>query len=862
MDKKTVNGFKKKHIIGLIIFISLIILCSGLWINRSSVNNVADSNITLKFHYSRNDDTYDRWKLWVWEDTGAGRDYSFTEADETGAHSYVTVDNKTAAVGYIIHMEEWEKDVAVDRSVDLSEITGGTVDVYLTQGEEEAEIRRGEDVIQGIKVIEAVYNSENGIEIKAFDDIDSFNGVKVYCTTGDEVAVQSVLTKGNQCTIHVEEPLMPIKSYSLVYKGASYVIDMPNIYSTEEFESEYTYAGNDLGANWTKEKTVFKVWAPTADSIKVCLYENGTSGVEDKLEELEMIKGSDGVWAAEKQGDQNGVYYTFKVKVNHKEVEACDPYAHATGINGDRAMVIDLASTNPRGWETDVNPNKGADLTDAIIYELGVRDFSIDSSSGISEQNRGKYLAFTEEGTKNAEGEITGIDYLKSLGVTHIQIMPIQDFGFVDEQNPSYNWGYATKNYNVPEGSYASNPYDGEVRIRETKEMIQALHENGMSVVMDVVYNHVYDASEFCFNQIVPDYFTRINSRGEYSNGSLCGNDTASERSMVRKYIVDSVIYWIEEYHVDGFRFDLAGILDVETVNEIVRRVREIDPSIILYGEGWNMSTISTKPGTKFAIQTSAAQTEGFGYFDDRIRSGIKGKSNDNSAGYITGADNAEQIKRSVKADAGWCDNPQQIINYVSCHDDATLWDKVRICAAGTYEEQIRQNKLASAIILSSQGISFIHAGDELLRTKVDESGKVIYNSFESSDYVNSIKWNSLSEEEIKDLKEYYQGLILFRKEHKALRMNTRDEIAENIEYIDNLPQHVVAYMINGENIEEEVSDWILIVFNPNHYSVEMLLPEGVWNICVNGEKAGLDVIESINGTITLDAISAYMLIQ
>ena len=862
MGEKKVNISSKKYIVGLMMFIVLVIVCHGLWINRSTVSNVADSKITLNFHYSRNDEVYDKWNLWIWEDTGEGRDYSFTDIDETGAHYRVTVDNKTSEVGYIIHTEEWEKDVAVDRCVDLSEIAGGTIDVYLTQGEEETDIKRRKDAIQGIKVIEADYNGEYEIEIKVLDNIESFKGVKVYSTTGDVVTVQSVLNEENKCIIRLEEPLTLTKSYSLGYKGASYVIDMPNIYSTEEFEAEYTYEGNDLGANWTKEKTVFKIWAPTADSIKVCLYENGMRGVEDKLEELEMVKGANGVWTIEKQGDQNGVYYTYKVNVNHTEVETCDPYAHATGINGDRAMVIDLASTNPRGWETDVNPNKGADLTDAIIYELGVRDFSIDSSSGISEQNRGKYLAFTETGTKNAEEEITGIDYLKSLGVTHIQIMPIQDFGFVDEQNPSYNWGYATKNYNVPEGSYASNPYDGEVRIRETKEMIQALHENGMSVVMDVVYNHVYDASEFCFNQIVPDYFTRINSRGEYSNGSLCGNDTASERSMVRKYIVDSVIYWIEEYHVDGFRFDLAGILDVETVNEIVRRVREIDPSIILYGEGWNMSTISTKPGTKFAIQTSAAQTEGFGYFDDRIRSGIKGKSNDNSAGYITGADNAEQIKRSVRADAGWCDNPQQIINYVSCHDDATLWDKVRICAAGTYEEQIRQNKLASAIILSSQGISFIHAGDELLRTKVDESGKVIYNSFESSDYVNSIKWNSLSEEEIKDLKEYYQGLILFRKEHKALRMNTRDEIAENIEYIDNLPQHVVAYMINGENIEEEVSDWILIVFNPNHYSVEMLLPEGVWNICVNGEKAGLDVIESINGTITLDAISAYMLIQ
>ena len=861
MSPKTKSIFSKKYITGLILFTTLVIACCGLWMKCNAKSSVPDGKITLQFHYSRSDDEYDKWNLWIWEDSKEGKDYFFTKSDEAGAYSYVTVDNKVATVGYIIHTEAWEKDVAVDRSIDLSEISGGTIDVYLTQGEEEAEIVKGKDTVQGVKIIEAVYDGEYEIEVKTFDNISSFNEVKVCSTVGGEVAVDSVINEENRYTIYLEEPLMPIQSYSLVYKDASYVVDMPNIYSTEEFEAEYTYTGNDLGANWTREKTVFKVWAPTADSVSVCFYENGTGGADDKAEETEMIKSTAGVWTLEKQGDQNGVYYTYKVKVNHEEVETCDPYARATGVNGDRAMVIDLASTNPEGWETDVNPNKGADLTDAIVYELGVRDFSIDSSSGVSEQNRGKYLAFTETGTKNADGEVTGIDYLKSLGVTHVQIMPIQDFGYVDEQNPSYNWGYATKNFNVPEGAYASDPYNGEVRIRETKQMIQALHNNGMSVVMDVVYNHVYDASEYCFNQIVPDYFTRINSRGEYSNGSLCGNDTASERSMVRKYIVDSVVYWIEEYHVDGFRFDLAGILDVETVNEIVRRVHEIDPSIILYGEGWNMSTIATKHGTKFAVQTSAAQTEGFGYFDDRIRSGIKGNANDNTAGYITGADNAEQIKRSIRADAGWSNNPQQIINYVSCHDDATLWDKVRACADGTYEEQIKQNNLASAIILSSQGISFIHAGDELLRTKVDENGKTVYDSYESPDDVNSIKWGGLSKEEIKNVKEYYQGLIAFRKAHKALRMNTADEITETIQYIDDLPQNVVAYMFDGTDIEGEVSDKILIAFNPNKYPVEIDLPAGVWNVYVNGEQAGTNVIESVSGAITLDAISASMLV-
>lgn len=879
MSNKT-TPMKQKYKIPILTAVFLIIgcaiICGGLYISGSPKKNTddaivgtaentktADNNkITLQFHYSREDEAYDQWSLWIWEDTEEGRDYSFTEIKENEACAYVAVDNKTLEAGYIIHTENWEKDIAVDRSVDLSETAGGIIEIYLTQGVEEAELKTEAAVISSPKVVEAVYDGDHEITVKMSDMTTDFQEPQVHSTMGDIAAIDAILTDEDHYILSMTEPLTATQSYSLVYQGASYIIDMPNIYSTEAFEEQYTYTGNDLGANWTEEKTVFKVWAPTADSVQVCLYENGMSGVDDLLEELEMTRGDAGVWMAEKQGNQNGVYYTYKVQVNHEETEACDPYARAVGVNGDRAMVIDLASTDPEGWDADTNPNQDADVTDAIIYELGVRDFSIDSSSGVSEENRGKYPAFTEKGTQNGEGEVTGIDYLQSLGVTHVQIMPIQDFGYIDEREPAYNWGYGTKNYNVPEGAYSTNPYDGAVRIQETKEMIQAFHENGMSVVMDVVYNHVCDASDYCYNKIVPGYFTRINARGEYSNGSLCGNDTASERSMVRKYIVDSVVYWAEEYHVDGFRFDLAGVLDVETVNEIVKRVKEINPSIILYGEGWNMSTVSTKTGTKFAVQTGAAQTEGFGYFDDRIRTRIKGKSNDNTAGYITGLNNVEEMKLSIRADAGWSNNPRQIINYVSCHDDATLWDKVRTCGAGTHEEQIRQNNLASAIILSSQGISFIHAGDELLRTKVDEEGNVIHNSYESSDYVNSIKWSSLSQEEIKNVKEYYQGLIAFRKAHKALRMNTADEIEENLQYMEDLPENVIAYVINGTAVEGEVSDKILIAYNPNTEPMEIPLPEGEWKICVNGETAGTDAVGIAEGTIVLDEISAYMLVQ
>lgn len=636
-----------------------------------------------------------------------------------------------------------------------------------------------------------------------------------------------------------------------------------NLYSTAEFEEEYTYTGNDLGANWSKEGTEFKLWTPTADAAAVCLYQSGDFGAEDLIEEHPMDRGEKGVWSILVPGDLNGIYYTYKVTADGKETEACDPYAKAVGVNGDRGMVIDLSSTDPEGWENDKNPNAGKDATDAVIYELSVRDFSADESSGISEENRGKYLAFTEQGTTNGTGETTGLDYLKSLGVTHIQLLPIQDYGYVDETvADSYNWGYGTKNYNVPEGSYSTDPYHGEVRIRETKEMIQSLHENGMSVVMDVVYNHVYDAQEFCFNKLVPDYFTRISESGTYSNGSFCGNDTASERSMVKKYIVDSVVYWTEEYHVDGFRFDLAGLLDVETVNEIVEEVRTVSPDILLYGEGWTMPTVSTKSGTLFAVQANAALTPGFAYFDDRIRNRVKGQPSDDSQGFVTSGQYASQIKGNMLAHIDWTKEPSQIITYVSCHDDLTLWDKVNRVSAGTREEKIQQNKLASAVILGAQGIPFLHAGDELLRTKVDEAGNVIANSYESSDFVNSIKWDALSDPEIQAVSQYYAGLIAFRNAHKALRMTSAEEITANAASLSEVPENVVAYQIDGTDIAGETAQKLLIAYNPNTSAVVLELPEGEWSVCVNGQQAGAAVIETVSGSLEMEGISAYMLVQ
>lgn len=826
------------------------------------------TDVTITFHYLRSDNDYSGWSLWIWQDEGAGTDNAFTGTDANGAYFSMKAGSKTSKLGYIVRTPNWDKEGDADRFVDISDVVSGTIDVYITSGVDEANVVRQADVVTGIKIIEAAYNGEQAVEIKTTGSLDGNDEVKVYAGSGEEITVSSVAANGeNQYIINLGQALEATKGYYVLFNGISYTITMPDIYSTTAFEEAYTYDGDDLGANWTAEKTTFKVWAPTADAVKVCLYNNGTAGSGDLIEELALEKGDKGVWSVEKTGDQAGVYYTYKVFVNNEEVEACDPYAKAVGLNGDRAMVINLDATDPEDWEKDENPNAGMEATDAIVYEVSVRDFSIDSSSGISEANRGKYLAFTEHNTVNGNGKTTGIDYLKSLGVTHIQLLPIQDAASVDEANPTttYNWGYETENFNVPEGAFSTDPYNGAVRIKETKQMIKEMHDNGMSVVLDVVYNHVFSASDYCYNKIVPNYFTRISAEGEYSNGSLCGNDTASERSMVRNYIVDSILYWAEEYHVDGFRFDLVGVLDTETINQIVKEVKAYDPSIILYGEGWTMATVSTKEGTEFATQENAAKTPGFGYFDDRIRYRIKGNSNDGGGGYALDGSNASDIRLSVQANAGWTTDPTQIINYISCHDDATLWDKVQMYGAAnnsTHEELVKKNNLASAIIFGSQGISFMHAGDELLRTKADENGNIIHDSYKSPDSVNSIKWSDLSEEDIQKTVDYYKGLIAFRKAHKALRMSSAGDIRENLVHLDNLPDKVVAYVIDGGTVSGETSEKILIAYNPNESEAEIELPEGEWNICVNGESAGTVSLGTVSGKLTMTGISAYMLVQ
>lgn len=723
-------------------------------------------------------------------------------------------------------------------------------------------------------VASAVYNADRNIITAIIEGKipqEQEYQLKILDGNGEEVEVSGRVQAASRYTFQLAEPINTNQMYAVSYMGKLTTVIMPYPYSTAAFEAAYTYAGDDLGATWSAEETIFKVWAPTAKEVTLNLYKTGEDGAEDLLESEAMSLLEQGVWYLKKAGDWNGVYYTYTVLHDSKLIETGDPYAKSTGANGKRAMILNMESTNPEGWDKDENPNKACGITDAVIYELHVRDFTIDEDSGV--KNKGKYLGLTEYGSENSAGEYTGLTYLQRLGVTHVHIMPMYDFGSVDElsDKEQYNWGYDPVNFNVPEGSYATDAMDGSVRVREVKEMVKALHENGMSVVMDVVYNHVYDPETFSFNVLVPKYFSRTNDYGEYSNGSGCGNDTATERTMVKKYIVDSVSYWVEEYHVDGFRFDLAGLIDTVTMNEIIAAVHEKHPDVIFYGEGWTMDTIMTKSGYSLTTQDNLSQVLGFAMFNDTFRDyvrGVNGKISD--GGYVSGnVGNGITLLNSILGRPYWSKEPTGVINYNACHDNNTLFDKLTLAnGAENLEQNIQKNKFAAAVLFTSQGTPFMMSGEELLRSKpkdgADIQGTAAKDSFDSNSYksgdkVNEIKWGNLKDGVYKDVYEYYQGLIAFRKKHGGLRMTSSADIDKYITFAEGLPQNIMAFTVDGSYKGEEAQA-LYVIYNPTASAVELDIPAGDWKIYVNSQYAGIDSLGGARDKVTIEPYSAMVL--
>lgn len=626
-----------------------------------------------------------------------------------------------------------------------------------------------------------------------------------------------------------------------------------DVYHFDDLDERFYYDG-ELGAIYSKEETIFRVWSPLARGIRLNLY--GKSIAKSKVAEYDMLLKENGVWEYTLKGDNKNVFYTYSVDIEGKVEETIDIYAKTSGVNGKMGMVFDRDDVTPEGFYShDTSHIKSKD--EAILYELHVRDFSSDENASFVFKK--KFKAFTEDNVKNSLGDVVGLDYIKNLGVTHIHLLPVFDFGTVDESSaePSYNWGYDPDNYNVLEGSYSINPYDGLSRVREFKELVMKAHEKGLGIVMDVVYNHTYHGFDSSFSKIVPHYYYR-HFGGYFANGSGCGNEIASERKMVRKFIIDSLCYLASEYRLDGFRFDLMGLLDIETLNICSQKLKEINPNIVLYGEGWTGGD-SPLCYERRAVKSNAVKVPAISMFSDDFRDIIKGNVFDEkNCGYING-DN-ERTSEIVKSllcggifhpsvnrgiEYCWTDDPMQAVNYVEAHDNYTFHDKLRLSMIFASEDDIiAVDKLGAVLIFLSQGVPFIQAGQEFLRSKYD--GKFYnHNSYNASDKLNSLKWNYITR--YKDVVDYYRGLIAIKRKFYEFRMKTAGEICDNISFTD---LRYGAFIMHIKNF--------MLILNPLAEDIDV----PIWSkadVYVDSHNASADIMYSLENQLSVKAKSAML---
>lgn len=859
-------------------------------------------------NYYRFDGRQNEWDMWIWEDGKEGTAYPFTRTTEDG-FAQATVEFASQKINVITRPGNWSEQ-EVDRVIEIPE-GQRSVEVWIVQGDPSVYYNR-EDVDLRPRIQAAFMDREDTIHVTTLSSIsdDQVQQFKLYDYTADqEIPVQVVRESDKKVKVMIAEP-------SLIHVQHHYRVEHPDFAGSDVVmrgildQQKFYYEGNDLGVTYSREKSTFKVWAPTAVNVSLAIYddageynENGIVIDHSNGEEILMNRSENGVWSVTVDGDLNGKFYMYKVEfANGTEHYAVDPYAKAVSANGQRGAIIDLNDTNPENWKPDAKPPM-VHPTDAIIYELHVRDFSINENSGMA--YKGKYLAFTEEGTTDEFGNATGIDHLAELGITHVHLLPVYDFKTVNEltvddqesTDPKFNWGYDPQNYNVPEGSYSTDPENPVARIIEFKQMVQALHDKGIRVIMDVVYNHTYEIENGPFNKIVPGYFYRTTDTGTYANGSGVGNEIATERPMVRKYIVDSVRYWAEEYNIDGFRFDLMALIDINTMKEIERVLhQEVDPTMLIYGEPWQAGG-SPLPHELQTVKGSQKDNN-FAVFNDNFRTAIKGGSDDASKGFATGSGGHESgIAEGVRGSIyDFTNSPAETINYVTAHDNLNLWDKI-IKTMGLEEaegwfhirdgelqgdsaerfssveeaventtsyhavdlddvlanETVKRSLLANGIILTSQGIPFIHAGDEILRTKFGD-----YNSYRSPDAINQIRWEN--KEKFKEVFEYYQGLIELRKSHPAFRMNTKAAVEE----------HLVIHRAHGNIVVFELKNFangdiwknIVVIYNANNSKQTVGLPhDTTWNIVVNHKSAGTEVIDTVQGNhVEIEPLSIMVL--
>lgn len=846
-------------------FFTIGIACALLTGTLPQVASAASSTVHLTIHYQRPGDDYTGWNLWLWKNVaGAAGDVAVSSSgvEFNGADSFgkvLTLDipgmQNFDNVGFIVRLNNWSsKDISDDRFINNFD-ANGNAEIWLIQGDTQ------------------VYTSAptSTTTIKSAS-IDGFRQITV------DLSAKLVLTgSGNEGFtvsdgIHVTS-VMPLNGSTLsvsrlaltldadVVLGKTYTVDHPKfgkattmlgqIMNSDGFNSRYMYAGDDLGNTYTPQQTQFRIWAPTATSVDLVTYpsESSTSAQGVVIHMNPDVKGT---WVATVIGDLNGTIYNYRVMVGGVEREAVDPYVRATTINGIHGVVVDLARTNPKSW-TSSKPSFSGKSTDAVIYELHIRDLSMDSSSNIPAAHKGKYLALTDVKMTTNNGVPTGVNAIKDLGVTHVELLPIFDFASVDESSPTFNWGYDPQNYNVPEGSYSTNPSNPQTRITELKSAVQALHDDRLRVMMDVVYNHVYNASDFSEEKIVPGYFFRTNADGTLANGSGVGNDVASERPMVRKFIVDSVKYWASQYHFDGFRFDLMGLLDITTMQEIRKVLNHIDPSILMIGEGWDMGTLAASDR---ANQRNIGSLNGIAAFNDELRDGIKGSVFDSAdQGYATGKVNqighvkvgiVGNIDYSKAIEGKWTTrDPIQSVNYVESHDNLTLFDKLTASVKAASPARIASlDRLSASIALLAQGVPFIQAGQEFLRSKNGDS-----NSYKSEDSINSLKWDLRTKNSI--TVNYYKGLIALRHSHPVFRMSSATQVRKNLVFLKE-PNNVIGYYLNGNALKDNWNS-VVVVHNPNSVLVKITLPtKGDWKVVVEGANVGTKVLATLKAAQSL----------
>ncbi|MBW9171163.1 type I pullulanase [Clostridium estertheticum] len=857
----------------LIIFITTVLVMTGFLFILTNIHTFAQSDKTkIIIHYARNADNNSKWKMWLWPDKKDGNKFDFTSKDSFGQIGETEFGGDLNKVGFIIYTNEWKKDTDNDRFIE--KFKNGVGEVWINGGDPKIYYSLAEATKLKVNIIPGkAINKPNKFVSAKLDDLKTINietNVSFPFVTADAQGftvksngkalkinkiTSSKVIGGFTTVANIELSENVNLNQTLTISKTAFPekeIAFGNVMQSASFEKMFSYEGNDLGNTYSTSKTSFKVWAPTATEVKLVTYKhwNDKTGTE-----IKMKKSEKGTWSFDLNGNQSGIFYTYKVNIKGVWNEAVDPYARSVSANGDKGAVVDLKKTDPTIWKPNEKPDF-SNLTDAIIYELHVRDFSIDTNSGI--KNKGKFLAFTEMGTKGIDGNSTGIDYIKALGVTHVELMPIFDYSTINETSnkAQFNWGYNPKNYNAPEGSYSTNPYNPTTRVKELKQAVQALHDNGLRVNVDVAYDHMYSGINSNFNKIVPGYYFRTNS-----NESGYGNTIASENVMARKFIVDSVIYWAKEYNLDGFKFDQMGLIDLKTMNEVRKKLSSINPSILVLGDGSDKGT-TLSPDVKANKQNASKLTE-ITQFNDEIRYGLSGSVFlPKAKGFINGALQKETaIKKGIVGGIDYSNiietygniEPVQITNYTESHANNTLWDKLLLTNPKDSDEiRTKMHKMADSMILTSQGIPFFQAGQEFLRTKAG-----VKNSYKATDNVNKIDWTR----ESKNIEtvDYFKGLIELRKAHPAFRMTSADMIKKNLKFLV-VPENVVAYEMN---YNANMDSWahIVVAYNANREEKTVKLSNnGTWNIVVDGDKAGVKTIKQFNGEyLVVPALSSIV---